>query len=106
MSANDEPGNASEIASPLWDSMRRVSEHLVPGASTVPYMTAGATDARFFRRAGVTAYGYGLFSDRISFQDFTAMFHGDDERIDRESLELSTNLWLELAREFLDGPTS
>jgi hypothetical protein len=29
------------------------------------------------------------------------MFHGNDERIDQESLRLSTELWLALARELL-----
>ena len=49
----------------------------------------------------MTAYGAGLFSDRISFAEFAAMFHGDDERIDQESLRLSTDLWLALAHDFL-----
>jgi hypothetical protein len=29
------------------------------------------------------------------------MFHGDDERVDQESLRLSTELWMALARDFL-----
>jgi hypothetical protein len=29
------------------------------------------------------------------------MFHGDDERVDQESLRLSTDLWLALADDFL-----
>jgi acetylornithine deacetylase/succinyl-diaminopimelate desuccinylase-like protein len=62
-----------------------------------------ATDARFFRRAGAVAYGYGLFSDRISFKDFGAMFHGNDERIDQESLRLAEALWEGVARDFLVG---
>ena len=64
-------------------------------------MIVGATDARFFRRAGSVAYGYGLFSERISFAEFGSMFHGNDERIDQESLRLSTELWLGVARDFL-----
>ena len=64
-------------------------------------MIVGATDSRFFRRAGATAYGAGLFSDRISFADFASMFHGDNERIDQESLDLSTRLWDGLARDLL-----
>ena len=63
------------------------------GATTVPFLTVGATDARFFRRIGATAYGYGLFSQQMTFDQFNAMFHGDDERVDQESLRLSTELW-------------
>jgi hypothetical protein len=33
------------------------------------------------------------------------MFHGNDERVDQESLELSTELWLAIAEEFV-GPRS
>ena len=51
-----------------------------------PYLTVGATDARFFRRQGITSYGYGMFSEKMTFEDYGSMFHGDDERIDVESL--------------------
>jgi acetylornithine deacetylase/succinyl-diaminopimelate desuccinylase-like protein len=100
----DEGENAatsSPTASPLWDALTQVTRRLVPGSDTVPFLVVGATDARFFRRKGVTAYGYGLLSDRISFKDFSRMFHGNDERIDQESLRLSTLLWEETARLFL-----
>ncbi len=92
---------ASAMDTPLWDSLARVSNALVPGAETVPFMIVGATDARFFRRAGSVAYGYGLFSDRISFKDYGSMFHGNDERIDQESLRLAEALWEAVARDFL-----
>jgi acetylornithine deacetylase/succinyl-diaminopimelate desuccinylase-like protein len=98
---SDDPSSASSLETPLWDSIRRVTEKLVPGATTIPFMIVGATDARFFRRAGATAYGAGLFSDRISFADFASMFHGDNERIDQESLRLSTELWEALARDLV-----
>jgi acetylornithine deacetylase/succinyl-diaminopimelate desuccinylase-like protein len=97
----DEEATASPIDTPLWDSMLRATRTIVPDAGLVPTLSVGATDSRFFRRLGVTAYGYGLFSDRISFADYSAMFHGDDERIDQESLRLSTELWDRLARDFL-----
>ena len=70
--------------------MDRVSKRLVEGSSLVPFLTVGATDARFFRREGSVAYGYGLFSRKLSFDDYASMFHGNDERVDIESLVLST----------------
>ena len=73
----------------------------MPGSQTIPFMLVGATDARFFRRAGAVAYGYGLFSERISFADYATMFHGDDERIDLDSLQLVTELWEALLQDFL-----
>ncbi|HEX4743464.1 MAG TPA: peptidase M20 family protein, partial [Candidatus Limnocylindria bacterium] len=59
------------------------------------------TDSRFFRRVGAVAYGFGLFSERLTFDDFTTMFHGNDERVDQESLRLCTELWEQTAREFV-----
>ena len=64
-----------------------------PTPSLVPFLTVGATDARFFRREGQTAYGFGLFSRHLTLEDYGTMFHGDDERVDVESLRLSTELW-------------
>ncbi|TML64500.1 MAG: M20/M25/M40 family metallo-hydrolase [Actinobacteria bacterium] len=91
----------SPVETPLWESLQRVASQLHPGARNVPYMTVGATDARFFRRLGVTAYGFGLFSNRITFDEFSSMFHGDNEKVDQESLGLSTELWQAVASDLL-----
>ena len=53
------------------------------------------------RRDGAVAYGFGLFSRRIGFEEFGAMFHGNDERVDVESLLLSTRLFEGLAADML-----
>jgi acetylornithine deacetylase/succinyl-diaminopimelate desuccinylase-like protein len=99
---SDDAASESRTDTPLWDSLRRVTRRLVPGASNVPFMLVGATDARFFRRIGATAYGAGLYSERISFAEFASMFHGDDERIDLESLRLQTELWEGVVRDLLE----
>ena len=65
-------------------------------------VTVGATDARFFRRSGSVAYGFGLFSRKLSFDDYASMFHGNDERVDVESLGLSEQLWEAVAHDLLD----
>jgi acetylornithine deacetylase/succinyl-diaminopimelate desuccinylase-like protein len=101
LAQDDNPATASPIDTALWDSIRRVVEGLVPGATTVPFLVVGATDARFFRRAGSVAYGAGLFSEKIPFAEFASMFHGDNERIDQESLRLSTELWMALAKDLV-----
>lgn len=98
---SDDPASASPVETPLWDTLADVSARLVPDAVPVPFMIVGATDARFFRRLGITAYGYGLLSERIPFNEFAQMFHGDNERVDVESLGLSTDLWVATAESFL-----
>ncbi len=99
--SHDDPSTSSPTDTPLWDSLARVTQAFYEGSKIVPFMTVGATDARFFRRIGTTSYGFGLFSTDLSFEDYGAMFHGDDERIDVTSLELSTDMWEALSRDLL-----
>lgn len=42
---------------------------------------------------GAVAYGAGIFSPELDTRDFSRRFHGNDERIDFESLRRSTQLW-------------
>jgi acetylornithine deacetylase/succinyl-diaminopimelate desuccinylase-like protein len=101
IASHDDPSTESPIDTPLWDSLARVTDAFYTGAKVVPFMTVGATDARFFRRRGTTSYGFGLFSTDLSFEQYGSMFHGDDERIDVASLDLSTAMWEALARDLL-----
>jgi acetylornithine deacetylase/succinyl-diaminopimelate desuccinylase-like protein len=97
----NDPASSSPLDTPLWDVLEQVAQRSYPGARCIPFFTAGATDARFFRRLGTVAYGFGLFSERLSFEDYATMFHGIDERVDVESLALSTALWDGVARTLL-----
>jgi acetylornithine deacetylase/succinyl-diaminopimelate desuccinylase-like protein len=99
--SNDDPSTSSPSETPLWDVLTRASSRLVQGSSLVPFVMVGGTDNRFFRRAGSVGYGFGLFSERLAFEDYATMFHGNDERVDQESLRLSTELWLATARDLL-----
>ncbi len=98
---DENESTASPADTPMWDAMKRVSSRLVEGSSLVPFLSVGATDARFFRRSGSVAYGFGLFSRKLSFDDYATMFHGNDERVDIESLVLSTRLWEGLAEDLV-----
>ena len=98
---SEEPASTSPIDTPLWDALHRVSQVFYPGALTVPFLTVGATDARYTRTLGSVSYGFGLHSTAIGFEQYGAMFHGIDERVDVESLRLSTEMWMGLARDFL-----
>jgi acetylornithine deacetylase/succinyl-diaminopimelate desuccinylase-like protein len=96
-----EEGSLTSPDTPLIDTLRRVTQAMVPGSHIVPRLTVGATDARFFRRQGIPAYGFGLHSPRIPHSEYPLMFHGNDERVDVESLRLSAEMWEALCREFL-----
>ena len=101
ITSNDDPATSSPTDTPLWESLERVTGRLCEGSALVPTIMTGGTDNRFFRRAGSVGYGFGLFSRRIGFSDYAKMFHGNDERVDQESLALSTQLWLALAEDLL-----
>ena len=97
----DDESTASGLDNPMWQALTRQAQVAYPGSALLPQLEIGATDARFFRRRGTVAYGTGLFSANVTYEDMISRFHGHDERIDVESLGLSTNLWLGIARELL-----
>ena len=93
------PATVSSTDTPLWDTLSRVTKRFYADSSIIPMLMIGATDARFFRDVGSVAYGFGMFSRNISMDDLASMGHGDDERIDVESLGMVTALWDAVVRD-------
>lgn len=61
----------------LMRTIEKLSKQFWPGAPLLPIMSAGATDGRFLRNAGIPTYGHsGLASDI-----FDVRAHGRDERV-------------------------
>jgi acetylornithine deacetylase/succinyl-diaminopimelate desuccinylase-like protein len=59
------------------EPVARITRELFGDIPVIPTMSTGATDSRFFRAAGVPAFGVsGLFSDPAT----DARAHGRDER--------------------------
>ncbi len=87
----------SPMDNDLWDSITKNTQIAYPGASMVPGLIVGGTDARFYRHRGRVAYGAGLFSPSMDFSTLGSRFHGHDERIDVESLALATDFWVNIA---------
>ena len=83
----------------LWDAISSATQVAYPGADLIPGLIVGGTDARFFREKGAVAYGTGLFSPSVTFESFGTRFHGNDERIDVESLGLAADFWIHIAKE-------
>ena len=98
---HDRPSSQSPLGTPLWAALERLVAAAAPGTTLLPRITAGGTDATFFRDAGSVAYGFGLLSPALTYDEFSSRFHGNDERIDVESLRLTTQCWLDLCRDFL-----
>lgn len=95
------PASASPIGTPLWDVLDRVVDAHYPGARLLPRLIVGFTDAPYFREHGAVAYGFGLFSRTLTAEAMAGRFHGNDERVDVESLALTTQAWLDTCELFL-----
>ncbi|WP_420716173.1 M20/M25/M40 family metallo-hydrolase [Mycobacterium sp. 94-17] len=62
-----------------------------PGARTVPYMLSGGTDAKSFARLGIRCFGFSPLRLPPDL-DFTALFHGVDERVPIDALRFGTEV--------------
>jgi acetylornithine deacetylase/succinyl-diaminopimelate desuccinylase-like protein len=63
-----------------------------PDAIVAPYLMSGGTDAKHFRRLGLRSYGFAPLRLPEDL-DFTALFHGVDERVPTESLEFGARVF-------------
>jgi acetylornithine deacetylase/succinyl-diaminopimelate desuccinylase-like protein len=74
--------DASPLNQEVMGPIKSITESMWPNAVVLPTMSTGATDALFFRNAGIPVYGVsGIFAD---ISDNRA--HGRDERILKQSL--------------------
>ena len=65
--------------------------HEDPGAKILPYMLSGGTDAKAFQRLGMRCFGFSPLRLPADL-DFTALFHGVDERVPVDALEFGTRV--------------
>ena len=91
----------SATGNPLWDALAARTRAAYPGADLLPGLMVGGTDARFYRERGAIAYGAALFSPEMTLESFGQRFHGNDERVDVDSLALSTELWYGVAKDLV-----
>ncbi|MER7006170.1 M20/M25/M40 family metallo-hydrolase [Dactylosporangium sp. NPDC000555] len=83
----------------LVDAMTAAISAEDPGAHVLPYMLSAGTDAKSFQRLGIRNFGFAPL--RLPPElDFTALFHGPDERVPVEGLEFGTRV---LTRFLLDS---
>ncbi|MDG4770858.1 M20/M25/M40 family metallo-hydrolase [Solwaraspora sp. WMMD792] len=75
----------------LVDAMAAALRHADPGARTVPYMLSGGTDAKAFRQLGIRCFGFTPL--RLPAElNFSALFHGIDERVPVEGLQFGVHV--------------
>ena len=75
----------------LVDAMNAALLALDPDGRTVPYMLSGGTDAKSFARLGIRCFGFSPLRLPPDL-DFTALFHGVDERVPVDALRFGTEV--------------
>jgi acetylornithine deacetylase/succinyl-diaminopimelate desuccinylase-like protein len=79
--APSHPPTVSSPDSELFDVIAAVVAEHHPGATAVPAVTPGFTDAKYWSRLGTTCYGFAPVRLEPTDPDFASLFHGDDERV-------------------------
>ena len=92
--------NGTQVGTGLWTLLQEASAVQRPNARLIPTMSPGVTDSRFMRSLGADAYGFGMTSDKAPIAEIPEMLHGDNERVDLESLWMARNLWSDLISAF------
>ncbi len=67
----------------FFDVIRDALEAVYPGATTLPYLSTGFTDSRYYRGSGVVTYG---LLPCVIPKDELGRIHGVDERISVEGM--------------------
>ncbi len=81
----------------LVDAMTAALEAEDENGTAVPYMLSGGTDNKAFARLGVAGYGFAPLRLPADL-DFSALFHGVDERVPVDALQFGTRVLDRLLR--------
>jgi acetylornithine deacetylase/succinyl-diaminopimelate desuccinylase-like protein len=76
----------------LVDAMTRCLLAEDPDARVAPYLMSGGTDAKHFNTLGLRSYGFTPLRLPADL-DFTALFHGVDERVPVDALEFGARVF-------------
>ncbi|MFC6285225.1 M20/M25/M40 family metallo-hydrolase [Nocardioides sp. GCM10027113] len=76
----------------IVDAMTRALLAEDPDAVVAPYLMSGGTDAKHFNRLGLRSYGFAPLRLPADL-DFTALFHGVDERVPVDALEFGARVF-------------
>lgn len=87
-----QPALEYTFAGDLIDAMTVSLQAEDPEAVVAPYLMSGGTDAKGWDRLGITCYGFAplRLPDDL---DFTALFHGIDERVPVDALEFGARVF-------------
>ncbi len=92
-----QPPVETEFGGPLVEAMGAALRAEDPGARTIPYLMSGGTDAKAFSTLGIRCFGFAPLRLPPDL-NFSALFHGIDERVPVEGLEFGVRVLDRLLR--------
>lgn len=99
LAPRDTPSSPSPLNAELVAAIEKVGARFWPGIPVLPTMSAGATDSRFLRNAGIPTYGHSGLAQDI----FDVRAHGKDERVMVKAFDDGQRYLYELVKELAGG---
>ena len=90
----------SPMDTELYRAIERVVAKHDPDGVVIPFLMTGATDSRFFRKKGVTAYGFIPFKSSVSPEQYLPTIHSVDERVPIDGIDFGTKMFFDLIVDF------
>jgi acetylornithine deacetylase/succinyl-diaminopimelate desuccinylase-like protein len=94
---HQQPAVETAFDGDLVDAMGAALRAEDPGARTVPYLMSGGTDAKAFSTLGIRCFGFAPLRLPPDL-NFSALFHGIDERVPVEGLKFGVRVLDRLLR--------
>ena len=99
------PGLETPYDGEIADAMTSSLLEEDPDALVAPYLMSGGTDAKYFVELGIRCFGFAPL--RLPAElDFTALFHGVDERVPVDALEFGARVLRQVPRQALTDSVS
>lgn len=96
----EEPPAAAQPDMALFPLLEQVNRGKDPGATPIPMLLSGYTDARYVSQLGIQTYGY--LPMKLPRHITTTLVHAADERVTVEGLEFGVDCLAEVLRRY--GP--
>jgi acetylornithine deacetylase/succinyl-diaminopimelate desuccinylase-like protein len=96
---DEHEGTTFETRTALFDAIVAVLAKHDPGATAVPYMIPGFTDAFAYRKLGATCYGFSPVQLDATVK-FSQMYHGHDERIPAQGFAWGLRVLYDVVHDF------
>lgn len=85
------PSDQADAFAPITTQMRHALAAEDPGARIIPYSSSASTDNATFAELGIQGYGFAPLQLPAGY-NFSAMFHGVDERVPVEGLRFGARV--------------